>query len=61
MTNLQVTITHTPGITTAIERYISSEPYIRNGGRKKKELQINDSTTDCEHAEEIKPACTSEC
>lgn len=54
MRELQVTITHTPTITTAVERYTSNKPYIRNGGRKKKSLQISSSTIDCKQAEDIK-------
>lgn len=53
MRELQVTITHTPTVTTAIERYVSGEPYIRNGGRKKKGYELN-NTEDCVQAEEIK-------
>ncbi|WP_036119300.1 rolling circle replication-associated protein [Lysinibacillus sphaericus] len=53
MRDLQVTITHTPTVTTAIERYVSGEPYIRNGGRKKKDYELY-STEDCKKAEDIK-------
>lgn len=35
--DLQITITHTPAITTTVERYVSPMPYAKKGGRKKKE------------------------
>lgn len=53
MRELQVTITHTPTVTTAVERYVSHEPYSRNGGRKKKDAALN-STEDYDQTEDIK-------
>lgn len=53
MTELQVTITHTPTITTAVERYVSQESYSRNGGRKKKDAALY-STNNYERAEDVK-------
>lgn len=53
MTELQVTITHTPTITTAVERYVSQASYSRNGGRKKKDATLY-STNDYEQAEDVK-------
>lgn len=53
MTKLQVTLTYTPTITTAVERYVSQESYSRNGGRKKKDTTLY-STEDCEQTEDVK-------
>lgn len=53
MRELQVTLTHTSTVSIAIERYVSEEPYIRNGGRKKKGYELY-STEDCKQAEERK-------
>lgn len=53
MRELQVTITHTPTVVTALERYVSNKPYNRNGGRKKKGTALY-SAEDYVKAEETK-------
>lgn len=40
MRELQVTVKHTPTIIKATERYVSEEPYKRNGGRSKKGYEL---------------------
>lgn len=53
MRESQVTITHTPTITTAVERYVSQESYNRKGGRKKKGATLY-NTHNHEQAEDVK-------
>ncbi|RID85278.1 hypothetical protein D1953_11825 [Peribacillus asahii] len=53
MRNLQATITHTASVTTAVERYVSDEPYKRNGRRSKKGHELH-NLGELEQAEESK-------
>lgn len=53
MTELRITVTHTPTITTTVERYVSQVSYSRNGGRKKKDASLY-STTDYEQTKDVK-------
>jgi hypothetical protein len=53
MRNLEVTITHTASVTTAIERHVSDKTYKRNGRRSKKGLELY-SLGELEQAEESK-------
>ena len=48
----EVTITHTPIIIRATERYVSEEPYIRNGGRSKKGCELYPPDEDSPQAKE---------
>lgn len=53
MRTLQVTLTHTPTVTTAVERYVTDQSYIRNSGRKKKDTVLS-PTKDYEPTEDVK-------
>lgn len=53
MTQLEVTITHTNSVTTAVERYVSQTDYKRNGGRKNKGHELH-VLNQYEQAEESK-------
>lgn len=41
MRELQVTLTHTPTVSTTVERYVTNQTSIKNGGRKKKDTALS--------------------
>lgn len=54
MTTLEVTITHTDSVTTAVERYVSQTDYKSNGGRRNKGHELYTLDQSPEQAEESK-------